>query len=133
MGRRKRAGYVFGWTEYLSAQGESNQELSAKVQYYDMIRAWGGWELLQQLLVVLKEIAGRRGVDVSNVAARWVLERPETGVVIVGKQVARFIEKAEKIRRQKKVLDLVSLRISLRLSKPSISSLHSTIERISSV
>ncbi len=50
-----------------------------------MIKAWGGWELFQGLLTVLEEIAKRRGVDVSNVAARWVLERPETGVVIVGK------------------------------------------------
>ncbi len=49
-----------------------------------MIRAWGGWELFQELLAVLKEIATRREVDVSNVAARWVLDRPETGVVIVG-------------------------------------------------
>ena len=49
-----------------------------------MIRAWGGWHLFQELLAVLKEIATRRGVDVSNVAARWVLEKPETGVVIVG-------------------------------------------------
>ena len=53
-------------------------------KYFDMIRAWGGWELFQELLVVLKGIATSRGVDVSNVAARWVLERPETGVVIVG-------------------------------------------------
>ncbi len=59
---------------------------AAESKYFDMIKAWGGWGLFQELLNVLHEIAVRRGVDVSNVAARWVLERPETGVVIVGKQ-----------------------------------------------
>lgn len=55
-----------------------------------MIKAWGGWALFQELLAVLRGIADKRGVDVSNVAARWVLERPETGVVIVGPSVPAF-------------------------------------------
>ena len=65
-----------------------------------MIRAWGGWELFQELLAVLKDIAGKRGVDVSSVAARWVLEQPETGVVIVGGLGARSHRGAEKLIRK---------------------------------
>ena len=49
-----------------------------------MIRAWGGWTLFQELLKVLQTIATKHHVDVSNVAARWVLDQPETGAVIVG-------------------------------------------------
>lgn len=53
-------------------------------KYYEMIVNWGGWDLFQQLLRVLKKIAEHRNVSVSNVAARWVLDFPNVGAVIVG-------------------------------------------------
>lgn len=49
-----------------------------------MIRSWGGWDLFQDLLKVLKTVASRYGVSVSNVATRWVLDFPYVGAVIVG-------------------------------------------------
>jgi aryl-alcohol dehydrogenase-like predicted oxidoreductase len=49
-----------------------------------MIRSWGGWELFQDLLQVLKNVATKHGVSVSNVATRWVLDFPYVGAVIVG-------------------------------------------------
>ena len=58
--------------------------LRLQSQYLDMIKAWGGWTLFQRLLLVLQGIAEQYGVSVSNVAARWVLDQPETGVVIIG-------------------------------------------------
>ncbi|KAL4972488.1 NADP-dependent oxidoreductase domain-containing protein [Aspergillus desertorum] len=53
-------------------------------KYYAMIRVWGGWELFQELLSVLKVIGEKHGVSISNVAARWVLDFEGVGAVIVG-------------------------------------------------
>jgi aryl-alcohol dehydrogenase-like predicted oxidoreductase len=53
-------------------------------KYYAMIRSWGGWALFQELLRVLREIARKHRVSVSNVATRWVLDFPCVGAVIVG-------------------------------------------------
>jgi aryl-alcohol dehydrogenase-like predicted oxidoreductase len=53
-------------------------------KYYAMIRSWGGWDLFQELLLVLRGIARKHGVSVSNVATRWVLDFPCVGAVIVG-------------------------------------------------
>ncbi len=49
-----------------------------------MILAWGSWSLFQELLQVLKQIADKHGVAISNVATRWVLDFPYVGAVIVG-------------------------------------------------
>lgn len=40
--------------------------------------------MFQELLQVLSTIATRRGVSISNVATRWVLDFPYVGAVIVG-------------------------------------------------
>ncbi|KAL0070570.1 hypothetical protein AAF712_002409 [Marasmius tenuissimus] len=53
-------------------------------KYFDVISTWGSWSNLQTLLSTLKTIADKHGVDVSNVAARWVLDCPTVGAVIVG-------------------------------------------------
>lgn len=49
-----------------------------------MIRAWGDWNLFQELLQTLKTIGLKHNVSVSNVATRWVLDFPYVGAVIVG-------------------------------------------------
>lgn len=54
------------------------------LQYFDSIGEWGSWQEFQTLLQRLKAIADAKGVSISNVAARWVLQQPATGVVIVG-------------------------------------------------
>jgi len=53
-------------------------------KYFDMVQEWGTWQEFQQLLAILKEIADKYDVDVSNVAARWVLQQTAVGIVIVG-------------------------------------------------
>ncbi|OHW98376.1 aldo keto reductase [Colletotrichum incanum] len=53
-------------------------------KYYAMIRSWGSWELFQDLLRVLKMVASKHNVSISNVATRWVLDFPYVGAVIVG-------------------------------------------------
>ncbi len=57
------------------------------LQYLDMItRAWGNWDLFQDLLHVLRLIGDRHGnVSIANVATRWVLDHSWVGAVIIGK------------------------------------------------
>jgi aryl-alcohol dehydrogenase-like predicted oxidoreductase len=53
-------------------------------KYKQMVDAWGGWQLFQELLSALKQIADKHGVSISNVAIRYILEQPAVGGVIVG-------------------------------------------------
>lgn len=53
-------------------------------KYFEMIRSWGGWSLFQELLTVLRAIATKHKVGISNVATRWVLDFSYVGAVIVG-------------------------------------------------
>ena len=53
-------------------------------KYKQMIDAWGGWELFQELLRVLQQIADTHGVSIANVAVRYILDRPTVAGVIVG-------------------------------------------------
>jgi aryl-alcohol dehydrogenase-like predicted oxidoreductase len=53
-------------------------------KYKQMIDAWGGWALFQELLQVLKQIADKHGVSLANVAVRYILDCPTVAGVIVG-------------------------------------------------
>jgi aryl-alcohol dehydrogenase-like predicted oxidoreductase len=53
-------------------------------KYKQMIDAWGGWPLFQELLAAVKRVADRHGVGVPAVAIRCVLDRPAVAGVIVG-------------------------------------------------
>jgi aryl-alcohol dehydrogenase-like predicted oxidoreductase len=53
-------------------------------KYKQMVDAWGGWGLFQELLGVLKQVANKHGVSIANVAVRYILDRPTVAGVIVG-------------------------------------------------
>ena len=53
-------------------------------KYKQMINAWGGWGLFQELLACLRSIGDRRGVSVANLATRFILEQPGVAGVIAG-------------------------------------------------
>jgi aryl-alcohol dehydrogenase-like predicted oxidoreductase len=59
-----------------------------------MIDAWGGWSLFQELLSVLNTIADKYNVSISNVAVRYILDKPTVAGVIVGARlgVSQHIE-----------------------------------------
>ncbi len=65
------------------ARGSELTTASLK-KYKNMIDGWGGWRLFQELLSTLKEIADKHGVSISNVAVRYILDKPTVGGVIVG-------------------------------------------------
>ena len=53
-------------------------------KYKNMIDAWGGWTLFQELLAVLKRIADRHRVSIANVGVRYILDCRAVAGVIVG-------------------------------------------------
>jgi aryl-alcohol dehydrogenase-like predicted oxidoreductase len=53
-------------------------------KYYQMIEAWGGWNLFQELLSNLKTIAQKHKVSISNVATRYILDKATIAGVIIG-------------------------------------------------
>ena len=53
-------------------------------KYKQMIDAWGGWDLFQQLLSALRNIADKHDATIANVAVRYILDRPAVAGVIVG-------------------------------------------------
>ena len=53
-------------------------------KYYNMINAWGGWQLFQELLYVLDNIAKKHGCSIANIATRYILDKPQVAGVIIG-------------------------------------------------
>ena len=53
-------------------------------KYYQMIEAWGGWNLFQELLSNLKTIAQKHKVSISNVATSYILDKATIAGVIIG-------------------------------------------------
>jgi len=72
--------------KYLGRPEPRRSELiTASLQKYkNMIDAWGGWALFQELLAALKEIADQHGVSIANVGVRYILDRPAVAGVIIG-------------------------------------------------
>ena len=72
--------------KYLGRPEPGRGELTtASLQKYkQMIDAWGGWSLFQELLAVLKHIADKHRVGIANVGVRYVLDRPAVAGAIVG-------------------------------------------------
>jgi aryl-alcohol dehydrogenase-like predicted oxidoreductase len=72
--------------KYLGRPEPRRPELAtASLQKYkNMIDAWGGWALFQELLAALKQIADKHGVSIANVGVRCILDRPAVAGVIVG-------------------------------------------------
>jgi aryl-alcohol dehydrogenase-like predicted oxidoreductase len=62
-------------------QTPANRSLA---KYKLIIDDFGGWDLFQDLLQVLRRIADRRGCDIATVASRAVLAHPGVAAVIVG-------------------------------------------------
>lgn len=53
-------------------------------KYKNMIDAWGGWALFQELLEVLDGVAKKHGVGIASIATRFILDRPAVAGVIIG-------------------------------------------------
>ena len=71
-------------------------------KYKNMIDAWGGWTLFQQLLTVLNPIADKHGASIANIGTRYILDQAAVAGVIVGARLGI----AEHIADNARVLDI---------------------------
>lgn len=56
----------------------------SQMKYKRYIDTTGGWSVFQELLETLSSIAKRRGVSISNVATKYILQQPNVAAVIIG-------------------------------------------------
>ena len=75
--------------KYLDATEPTRADLDtySLQKYMNMIDAWGGWQLFQELLVTLDEIAKKYNVQIANIATRFVLDRPAVAGAIIGSRL----------------------------------------------
>ncbi|MDE1767559.1 MAG: aldo/keto reductase, partial [Thaumarchaeota archaeon] len=64
--------------------GRSQLDTPSLQKYKNMIDAWGGWNLFQELLVVLGGISKKHHVSIANVATKYILDKPVVAGVIIG-------------------------------------------------
>ena len=53
-------------------------------KYKRMIDTWGGWNLFQNLLLTLNDVAKKHNVSITNVATNYILAKPTVAGVIIG-------------------------------------------------
>ena len=87
-------------------------------KYYNMIDAWGGWSLFQELLVVLNDIAKNHGISISNVATRYILDKPAVAGVIIGVRLGISDHKSDNFKV-----------FSLRLTKEDLEKIKSVTSK----
>ncbi len=62
------------------------------IKYKLMIDEFGGWELFQSLLNLLKSIADKHRASITNVASRYILDRKQVAAVIIGAKTSAHLE-----------------------------------------
>lgn len=67
-------------------------ETRSHVKYLQIIEDSLGWEGYQKILLLLQEIAEEHQVSIANVAARYILDQPGVGAVMVGCRNSRHVE-----------------------------------------
>ena len=72
--------------KYLNVDEPTRADLTtASLQKYkNMIDIWGGWQLFQELLEVLNNIAKKHNCSIANIATKFILDKPQVAGVIIG-------------------------------------------------
>lgn len=60
---------------------------SSLQKYYNMIDAWGGWSLFQELLQILSKIAKKYDSSIANISTKFILDKPIVAGVIIGSRL----------------------------------------------
>jgi aryl-alcohol dehydrogenase-like predicted oxidoreductase len=83
----------------MSEPSSFNLNTASLRKYKNMINAWGSWNLFQELLSSLKQIADKHRVSIANIAVRYILERPAVAGAIVGARlsIADHLEDNKKV------------------------------------
>lgn len=69
---------------FLGAKEPNEYATRSNVKYKLIIEDFGGWDLFQELLKTLSEIAIAHGSDIASVSSAWTLQQPGVKAVIVG-------------------------------------------------
>ena len=64
--------------------GKSDLDTLSLQKYKNMIDTWGGWNLFQELLLVLEEIGKKHNTSIANVGTKFILDKPRVAGVIIG-------------------------------------------------
>ncbi len=67
------------------------------VKYRLIIDEFGGYDLFQEALQILRSIADKYHVDIAEVACRYILQKPMVGGVIVGTRNLKHLASLQKI------------------------------------
>ncbi len=94
-------------------------ETWSQMKYGRFIRSAGGWERLQELLLVVNAMAERHEVSLANVASRYILDQPAVGGVILGARLGISEHRADNARL-----------FSLRLDDTSRSEIDAAVARL---
>ena len=72
--------------KYLNVDEPTRADLTtASLQKYkNMIDIWGGWELFQELLIILDNISKKHNCSIANIATRFILDKPQVAGAIIG-------------------------------------------------
>ena len=83
---------------YLNTSSPSEPlENRSLTKYRLIIEEYGGYDLFQSLLAKLHEIAEKHKVGIAEVAARYILQKPQVGGIIIGARNRNHLEKLLKI------------------------------------
>ena len=78
-------------------------------KYKQMIDAWGGWALFQELLAAVKRVADKHGASIANIGTRYVLNRTAVAGVIIGARLGLAEHIADNARTFDVALDAADL------------------------
>jgi aryl-alcohol dehydrogenase-like predicted oxidoreductase len=86
--------------KYLGKSEPTNSSLNtySLQKYKNMIDAWGGWDLFQELLIVLDIIAKKHDTSITNVATRYILDKPAVAGVIIGVRLGIFEHRSDNLK-----------------------------------
>jgi len=86
--------------KYLGKSEPTRSELDtlSLQKYKNMLDAWGGWNLFQELLSVLDIISKKHGVSIANIATRFVLDKPAVAGTIIGVRLGIAEHKSDNAR-----------------------------------
>jgi len=67
------------------------------VKYRLIIEEFGGYDLFQKALHVLRDIADKHGVGIAEIASQYILQRPMVAAVIIGARNSHHLKSIKKL------------------------------------
>ena len=88
-------------------------------KYKNMIDAWGGWQLFQELLHVLNDIAKKHYCSIANVATKFIVDKPQVAGVIIGARLGIINHRENNIKTFDIKLDQKDISLIKTITKKS--------------